>query len=215
MIQIPSTQTNADLYLGVTPAGAYHASAAATASTERQLLRRLLAATETPRVGDVPWQSWLDLDDPTELLLRMESLGWLWGLDTVQRPPAGSLEQLLPELLPALSSHGQALLADHQGLQIGYAGFDDDQAQAIAAISSDAIALSFRYSRILGIDEERGPGACGVIDAAGHSQIGIWPLFCGNQWFGLAIAGRPRLNHPDFQRLVWALNQRCVQPDAA
>jgi hypothetical protein len=209
------TQTNAELYLGVTPAGAYHASAAATPGTERSLLQRLLAAAETPRVSDVPWQEWVPDTDPTALLLRMESLGWLWGLETAQRAPAGSLEQLLPECLPALSAQGQALLADHQGLQIGYAGFDDDQAQAIAAISSDAIALSFRYSRILGIDEDRGPGACGVIDAAGHSQIGIWPLFCGNQWFALAIAGRPRLNHPDFQRLVWALNQRAVQPDGA
>jgi len=209
------SRTNTDLYLGVTAAGAYHATAAQTNSIERRLLRRLLDQPRTPKVGTVPWQEWLGLADPTELLLRMESLGWLWGLDFPQEAPAASLEPLLPEVLPPLSSLGQALLADHQGLQIGFAGFGEEQAQAIAAISSDAIALSFRYSRILAIDEERGPGACGVIDAAGHSQIGIWPLFQGDHWFALAIAGRPRLNHPDFQRLIWALSQYNGRPPTA
>jgi hypothetical protein len=177
----------------------------------RLLLWRLLRERGTPRVGDVPWADWLGEDpaeSPVDLVARMETLGWLWGLEKPQQCPTGTLEPLLPEILPALSSLRQALLADHQGFQIGFAGFDEAQAQGIAAVSADAVALAFRCRRLLGGLEQVGPGAWGMIDAAGHSQLGVWPLFLGTRSFALVLAGRPRFSHPDFLRLVWALSRQ-------
>ncbi|WP_295452836.1 hypothetical protein [uncultured Thiodictyon sp.] len=198
-----------DLYLGVTPAGAYHAAAAQEPTPMRRLLLKLLKERSTPRVGDVPWTDWLGEAPPepaVELIARMETLGWLWGLEAPEQCPSDSLEPLLPQLLPSLSSLRQALLADHHGLQIGYAGFDEAQVQGLAAVSADAVALAFRCRRLLGGLERAGPGAWGMIDAAGHSQIGVWPLFLGTEWFALILGGRPRFNHPDFLRLVWRLS---------
>jgi hypothetical protein len=201
---------NPDLYLGIAPAGAYHATAANESTPARRLLWRLLKERYTPRVGDLPWADWLgDSQDESaaDLVARMETLGWVWGLEAPQYCPTDGLERHLPHVLPTLSSLSQALLADHQGLQIGYAGFDEAQAQGIAAVSADAVALAFRCRTLLGSMERTGPGAWGMIDAAGHSQIGVWPLFLGTKWFALVLGGRPRFNHPDFLRLVWALSR--------
>jgi hypothetical protein len=200
-----------DLHLGITPAGAYHAAAAREATPDRTLLFGLLRAAWTPRCGDAPWREWLGGTDPeriVEAVTRLEGLGWIWGLDNPEQAPTETLERLLPTLLPDLSSTGQALLADHHGLQIAFSGFDDVQAPAIAAISAEAVSLAFRCRRVLGDLERLGPGAWGMIDAAGHSQLGVWPLFIGDKWFALVIGGRPRLNHPAFSRLLWALVRR-------
>jgi len=188
----------------------------------RRLLLRLLKERGSPPLGLVPWGDWLG-PEPAEpaldLVARMETLGWLWGLESPEHCPTESLELLLPRLLPSLSSLRQALLADGQGLQIAYAGFDETQAQGIAAISADAVALAFRCRSLLGGLERLGPGSWGMIDAAGHSQLGVWPLFLGGERFALVLGGRPRFNHPDFLRLVWALARRvggasdlCPQP---
>ncbi len=177
----------------------------------RRLLLRLLKERSTPRLGAVPWADWLGQAPPepaVDLVARMETLGWLWGLETPQHCPSESLERLLPQLLPSLSSVRQALLADRQGLQIAYAGLDEAQAQGIAAVSADAVALAFRCRSLLGGLEQTGPGSWGMIDAAGHSQLGVWPLFLGTERFALVLGGRPRFNHPDFLRLVWALARR-------
>lgn len=200
-----------DLHLGITPAGAYHAAAAQQSNPDRNLLFGLLHAAWTPRCSEAPWHEWLGSNEPAQIVeavARLEGLGWIWGLDTPEQAPTETLERLLPMLLPDLSSTGQALLADQQGLQIAFSGFDENQAQAIAAISADAIALAFRCRRILGEAERLGPGAWGMIDAAGHSQLGVWPLCIGAKWFALVIGGRPRLNHPSFSRLLWALVRR-------
>ncbi len=176
----------------------------------RRLLFRLLKERHTPRVGDVPWGDWLGAESSqsaVELVARMETLGWLWGLEAPAHCPSEPLEPLLPGLLPSLSSLRQALLADRHGLQIGCAGFDESQVQGLAAVSADAVALALRCRRLLGGLEQVGPGAWGMIDAAGHSQIGVWPLFLGSEWFALVLGGRPRFNHPDFLRLVWRLSR--------
>ncbi len=200
-----------DLHLCITPAGAFHATATQEASQDRALLFSLLHAAWTPRCGEAPWQEWLGSSEPTRILetvARLEGLGWIWGLEEPEQAPTDTLERLLPTLLPDLSSTGQAMLADQQGLQIAFSGFNESQAQPIAAISADAIALAFRCRRILGEAERLGPGAWGMIDAAGHSQLGVWPLCIGTKWFALVIGGRPRLNHPSFTRLLWALVRR-------
>jgi len=50
--------------------------------------------------------------------------------------------------------------------------------------------------------------AWGVIDAGGHSRLGIWPLHIGKYDFTLVMTGIPHFNHPNFVQLVWILMTR-------
>jgi hypothetical protein len=196
-------------YLSVTPAGAYFSVAARDADPARTLLLQLLAEERAPRC-DIDWLKRGQDNSAHQLatLERLLGLGWLVGLEQQEVIDEGSLEKLLPELLPQVSSQGRALLADQQGLQIGYAGFSESQAAGLAALSSDAVALSQRYRQLVHASEGQYPGAWAMVDAAGNSRIGVWPLFLPERWFALVIAGRPLFTRSAFQRLVWTLAHR-------
>jgi len=50
--------------------------------------------------------------------------------------------------------------------------------------------------------------AWSVVDAAGHTKIGFWPLFIGQQRFVLVMEGVPNLNRKEFVDLIWLLSRR-------
>ena len=50
--------------------------------------------------------------------------------------------------------------------------------------------------------------AWAVVDASGSSKLGFWPIYIGKLRFVLVIQGMPRLNQPDFVKLIWILNLR-------
>ena len=47
-----------------------------------------------------------------------------------------------------------------------------------------------------------------IVDMAGNSRVGFWPLFVGDHRFVLALGGLPALNHPALVELVWSLTVR-------
>lgn len=202
----------------VTPPGAYFAVSASDEDPLRTSLFSLMAQpaaspSSSGRLQAPDGEAALDLpaSDVLDRLLQLE-----WVEYAVREPEAESaepLERRLLELLPALSSEGRALLADHQGLPIASAGFDEIQGQGLAALSSEAIALGLRHRRLLAGSSARNPAAWAMVDAAGNSQIGVWPLFFGQRWFALVIGGRPLLARPAFLRLVQTLVRRASAPD--
>jgi len=50
--------------------------------------------------------------------------------------------------------------------------------------------------------------AWALVDAAGNSRVGFWPLYVGKQRFVLVLGGVPRLNQPALTELIWALSKR-------
>ncbi|RCX33114.1 hypothetical protein [Thioalbus denitrificans] len=198
-------------YLAVSPAGAYHAAAAPDASRPRTLLTALLRRDETPPLELEGLRRWCGVHDngtALDLLHHLQTLGWLEGLATPRRAPGGPLEQLLPELLAPLSAAGRALLADAQGFYLASVGFPHEAAEEISALSADLASLHARHHGLLGGNLGLPGGAWGVLDAAGNSQFGFWPIHAGGHRFVLALAGQPRLNQPALTRLVWALWRR-------
>ena len=48
----------------------------------------------------------------------------------------------------------------------------------------------------------------GMVNAAGCSEVGFWPLYFGDDYFILIVSGMPRFNQEAFTTLVWALGVR-------
>ena len=103
------------------------------------------------------------------------------------------------------------MLADRQGFYLGTAGFTHETAEELSALSADLASLHQRHSGLLANNLGIGSGAWGVIDAAGNSQVGFWPLYVGEQRFALVLAGVPRMNQQALVNLIWILNQRYGQ----
>lgn len=200
-----------------TPAGAYFAVSGNDEDPLRTSLFDLMARPYTwpastsrlpsPDDGAAP-------DLPArDVLDRLLQLEWVeFAARDAEPVSAAPLERLLLELLPAISGEGRALLADHQGLPIAMAGFDEIQGQGLSALSSEAIALGLRHRRLLAGSGARNPAAWAMVDAAGNSQIGVWPLFFGQRWFALVVGGRPLFARPAFLRLVRTLVRRAAAP---
>ncbi len=203
------TKLREDLFLLPTPAGAYYAVAEAEATPPRKWLTNLLRCQETPRLT----QSNLEqlggsLEDSLAILRRIQPLRWVQGLEAPLAVSDKPLENILPELLSHLAEDGEVLLADQQGFYLASSGFPHETAEELAALSADLLSLQARHAGLLSGNLNLGSQAWGVIDAAGNSRLGIWPLHIGRNRFALVMTGIPHFNHPDFVHLVWILMTR-------
>ena len=200
-----------DLYIAATPAGAYYAVSGPGEEPSRQLVRALLRQEASPPLTLEGLKEWTGSDDDNgslELLYHAQTLGWLEGAEVQKSAPAGALENIVPDLLPALSGSGKALLADDQGFYVSSQGFAHEAAEELSALSADIASLHDRHRGLLRNNLGLGTGAWALIDAAGNSQVGFWPLFVGDQRFVLVVGGMPHLNQPALTSLVWALSTR-------
>lgn len=211
-VENESPEMSADkLYVMPTPAGAYFAVSRPQKDPSRTLLTTLLRHKRSPLLTLEDLKIWAKSDSDTEamdLLNRVQAKGWLQGTEFSQEVPAGVLEDILPDLLAPLSVEGNALLADHQGLYLASCGFQQQFVDELSALSADLASLQERHLSLLSNNLDLQTSAWALVDAAGNSQIGFWPLYIGQHRFVLAIGGAPSLNQPVLTRLIWALNIR-------
>lgn len=213
----PGNEQARDRSLLATAAGAYFAVSASDENPLRtslfDLMARPYAWPPSPERRSSPDGGAAVGLPPKETLDRLLQLEWVeFAARDAEPVSAEPLDRLLLELLPALSGERRALLADHQGLPITLAGFDEIQGQGLAALSSEAISLGLRHRQLLRGSTAPNPAAWAMVDAAGNSQIGVWPLFFGKRWFALVIGGRPLFARPAFLRLVRTLVRRAAMP---
>lgn len=200
-----------NLYIGVTPAGAYYAVSGSETDLPRQLLRALLSQDSSPQLTLEGIQDWIGNTDDNEclsLLYHVQNLGWVEGIEEERHLPHGVLEDVVPDFLPVLSSNGKALLADSQGFYVTTHGFTHEAAEELSALSADIASLHDRHRGLLINNLNLKTDAWALIDAAGNSQIGFWPLFVGDQRFVLVLGGIPHFNHQAMTNLVWVLSAR-------
>ncbi len=84
----------------------------------------------------------------------------------------------------------------------------DPLTEGLAAISANLSEVYQRHKRLLRGNLRFNQNAWGLIDAAGNSEVGFWPLYIGYNQFTLVIHGMPQLNRPAFKQLVWSLMRR-------
>ena len=199
-----------ELYMAPTPAGAYYCCASPQKNPGRDLLQHLLQLDETPRLSSARLVEWTGAGEKEahRLLYHLESQSLIQGLERPRTCPSGSLEEVLPGLLPALSDDGKSLLADDQGFYVASSGFPHEAAEELAALSADLGILHRRHTQLLANNLGYRANAWTLGDAAGNSEIGFWPLFIGQQRFSLVIEGIPRLDRQAFTQLAWTLGVR-------
>ncbi len=204
-------QLQENIYVLPSPAGAYYAVTRPEEEAPRRLLRSLLKSKNSPLLsveGVRHWSGIEDDDSAMELLSHIQALGWIEGSDAPLSPPEGRLEDILPDLLAPLSGNGKVLLADEQGFYLSAQGFPHETAEELSALSADLATLHERHAGLLKNNLGLRSNAWAVVDAAGNSEVGFWPMYVGTQRFVLVVGGMPRLNQPAFTRLIWALSIR-------
>lgn len=191
-----------DLFVSATPAGCYYAIEGRDPTVARQVLTQLLGAATTP-----PLSLYEGTDREDVLDLVNSGLVKL----TKQRStlPQGNLSKLLPTVLPALSERGRVVLTEsRQGLYIDYAGFKQEEAEELAILAADLRAMAEKRKHLLADQLNVNSRAFGIVDPAGNSEIGFWPLHIADNVFTLIVLGIPRFNTDEFRDLVWALTER-------
>jgi len=198
-------------FVSLTPYGAYYAVTEVPEDPVRRLLQAVLVDTGTEPLSDALAARWSDNGDTgatLDLLKRLQDLAMIQATDLPVAASTAPLEDLLPPLLTPLSGSGKALLADPQGFYLAAVGFRHEAAEELAALSADIATLHTRHARLLANNLGFSGSSWGLLDPAGASQLGVWPLHVGENRFALAIAGRPRLNQESFALLVQALARR-------
>ena len=206
-----SYSLNTDLFLLPTPAGAFNAVAGSANNRLARFLVELLRNAAQEKVSDTNLRTWsgLDSDDGArEFLWRTQELGWVQALENAPEFSDAPLEQFLPELLPHLGMERKVLLADTQGFYLYSHGFPHEVAEELSALSADLANLHQRRSGSLNRNLGLSGSAWALTNAAGHSQLGFWPLHVGCERFVLAIAGQPAFNRPQLVELVVQLHRR-------
>jgi hypothetical protein len=199
------------LYLHPTPGGAYHAVTTEAHTPTRQLIRALLQMESSPALTLAGLKDWSALEDSEKAcaaLHRAQEAKWLQGLQMPLKCPDQPLSEILPGLLSQLSSQAKVLLADGQGFYLATHGFPHEVAEELSALSADLANLHERRSGLLLNNMGLNSSAWSIVDSAGNSKVGFWPLYLGKERFVLVAAGMPRFNHPDFVTLVWILSRR-------
>lgn len=199
------------LYLMPTPAGAYYCAAGQDENPAQKFIKQLLTDDASPRLNSENLSQLMNLDsedDNMAMLLHLQKLGWIQGLEQPMQAPSERLETILPDLLSELSATGKALLADEQGFYLASSGFPHETAEELSGLSANISTLHERYQGVLKNNLGEGSSAWGLIDAAGNAHIGFWPLYIGRHRFALVLSGVAQLNRPALTKLVWALNMR-------
>ncbi len=202
---------NQGLYITPTPAGAYYSVSGIEQTPYRRFLHILLSQKNTPLLTMDrlrQWQQTEDEDKALEILYQIQSLGWVAGMDTKNIAPQGILEDILPALLADLSDTKKALLADAQGFYICSQGFPHETAEELSALSADIASMHNRHQHVIQHNLGLSTSAWSLVDAAGNSQVGFWPMYIGDHRFVLVISGLPYLNQPSLTNLIWALHNR-------
>ena len=199
-----------EYYLHPTPAGAYYAASRPDRDPARQFLQRLLREQATPRLTPALVRQWTGLDEAgaLEFVYRLQSSGFIQGLPVQVEVPPERIEALLPPLLAQLSDEGRAILAEKRGLYLGTAGFAHEQSEELAALGADLATVQERHAKLLHGNMRLRSDGWGMVNAAGYSELGFWPLYFGDDYFILVVGGQPRFNQEAYTTLIWTLGVR-------
>ena len=193
---------SAERFVSVTPAGSYYAIEQQEQTVAREILHRILSTAITPQLSDF---------DEAERgnIIQLRRSGFITFSDPQNSLPEGNLSNMLPTLLPKLSECERVVLTEsRQGLFLDFAGVSQADAEELSVLAADFRSIAERRKNLLSGQLSITSRAFGIVDPAGNSEIGFWPLYIANNVFTLIVLGIPRFNSKPFCTLVWALIER-------
>jgi hypothetical protein len=194
-----------NIFLSPTPKGAYYATASPEPEPARAVLQGLMShdATRIAALDEIA--GWSGDPDCLPLLYRMERVNWLAGAAEPAELQVRNMEADMPAALAQLSADGRALLADTQGFPLAQSGFHHEIAEELALFGAEVANLQHKYGSLIRGNLRLASPAMGLLDSAGNSQLGAWPLYVGQQQFMLLVEGMPKFDQPAFLQIVWSL----------
>jgi len=195
-------EPGSDRFVTVTPPGCFYAVENNDPTIARQLLQRIMATPVSPALS-----SFSALD--TESTYELQKSGFVVLNEQPVSLPEGNLTSLLPHVLPALSERERVVLTESlQGLYLDYCGVNQTEAEELAVMAATFHTMAKKRNALLVDQLSVNSRAFGVMDPAGNSEIGFWPLHISGNVFTLIILGIPRFNSAQFCTLVWTLIER-------
>lgn len=202
-------QTLGNSFIRVSPAGCYYAVESHEKTVVRTLLHKILCNAVTPAFSDY---AGTDL----QKIFELAKSGFIHLSEHPVALPDGSLSDLMPKVLPALSERERVVLTEaRQGLFLDFTGMSQSEAEELAVFAAGLRSLSNTHTSLLTSLLGTPGNAMGVVDPAGNSDIGFWPLHISDNVLTLIILGIPRFNSVEFGTLVWALIERYGSKDPA
>lgn len=204
-------------YVLPTPAGAYACIVSEGNEAAKLFMQQLMNGSESRLFDKQLLDKYLAVDakEQEDILFHMQKLKWIQGFEKIQYAVSGAIEDVFPDILQKLSSEGKALLADDQGFYLAGAGFKHEACEELSALSGDLSSLYARHQGIVKKNLNINSAAFALVDAAGYSQLGFWPLYVGDLQFMLVISGVPRFDQNAFVNLIWSLHQRYYISEAS
>jgi hypothetical protein len=194
-----------NVFLSPTPKGAYYATASSEIEPARSILQGLMSRDTTRNPVPDEIAAWTGETDNLALLYRMERVNWLAGTPEPSTLAVRNLEADMPAALAQISDEGRALLADTQGFPLAQAGFHHEIAEELSLLGAEIANLQHKYDNLIRSNLRLTSAAMGLLDSAGNSQFGAWPLYVGKQQFMLLIEGMPKFDQPAFLQVIWSL----------
>ncbi len=198
----------------LTPAGSFYAIQSPESNTYRKVLLRLMQNKKSLLFSKelATRYTGLDTNKALEVIHNMEKAGFISASANSQLMPDQKMDTFLPQVLPQLSDQKRIILCDSsRGFFLDYNKFSLTEAEELAVLSSSLRALYEKNADLIENKLSIKQSAFGIIDPAGHSELGFWPLFIGNNIFSLVISGLPQFNSLAFKQLIWVLIQRYGQ----
>lgn len=204
-------QINGEYYLWPTPGGAFYATKSTADDALRLFLLRLLGMQRTAILNEdtlLQFGRFADVETGLETLYAAQQSGFLQGEDQSRVLPEGDWLEEITTRIGTLSSEAKAVLADGDGFNLASSGYSNDTAEELAAAAADIWTLHERRMPRIENELQSGINAWGLVDAAGNSQLGFWPLYLGDKPLMLILGGVPYLNQESFTEVAWLLANR-------
>ena len=188
----------------------YLVSSPDSCSSREFLFCLLLHAGDKPASID-QLMSWTDKSQKqmVQMVYQLLKQGWLSTIDAVEEPAASAKHVALNEHLPGLSSSGQVVLADLQGLVIASSGFARDKIDYLAASASRLLSIN-EVARQRNMDLYNGQ-PWRITMHWGSIQAITQFINLGPLKFVLIIGGEPQMDKPCFLNLLGLLARRYVR----
>lgn len=197
-------------YFSINQSGLHYLISSAAPCADRSFLLRLLASGYDRPASIDQLNSWSgeERKQVAQRIYGMLKRGWLQAVeqhsDTVNETNFRGFLQQLPEL----SSSGEVLLADAQGLVIRYCGFPEDRVNDLAASAA----------RLLSVNEAARQRNMDLYDGRPWPLVMHWGrlqaiaqlINLGPLKFVLIVGGNPQLENRAFPGLLGQLARRYV-----